>query len=192
MTPCDHRAGIGMARCAQGTGRSAGASQLHAVDRPDGTVEPERGTVSVSAGGRARWPPPGTAHHGRSACVGYEEPLSVFFSVWVWRWPATLWRACGRCVALPYRSRCPGLSYRPAPGLITVVACSASCALKGKAEETVLTRDDLRPLHREDLCAEFVGGVFRVVCWLGTHSRRLHTDVGTRDRRCATGRSGRG
>ena len=28
--------------------------------------------------------------------------------------------------------------------------------------------------------------MFRVVCWLGTQSWRLHTDVGTRDRRCAT------
>ncbi len=64
--------------------------------------------MSVSAGGRARCPPPGTAHHGRSASVGDEEPLSVFSSVWVWRWPATQWRACGRCVALPYRSRAPG------------------------------------------------------------------------------------
>jgi len=47
MAPCDHRAGIGMARCAQGTGRSAGASQRHAVDRQDGTVEPASGTVFV-------------------------------------------------------------------------------------------------------------------------------------------------
>ena len=149
---------------------------------------------AATSGAKTPLWPPGTvtAHHGRFACVGVEGPLSVFFSVWVWRRQPH----SGELVdaALPYLSRCLERSCLPALGLMTVVASSLSnsCALKGKAEETVLARDDLRPLHRDDLCADLWDGVFRVLCWLGTQSWRLHSDVGTRDRRCATGRSGRG
>ena len=52
------------------------------------TVEPTSGTVERAATSVALYPlcpSPGTAPHGRSACVGDEGPLSVFFSVWVWR-----------------------------------------------------------------------------------------------------------
>ena len=117
---------------------------------------------------RPLWPPPGTAPHGRSACVGDGEPLSVFFSVWVWRCQPHSGELVDAVLHFRCLRRCLWRLCLPALGLLTVVACSASSTCQTKAGGTVLARNDLRPLHRDDLCADFLDGGFRVVCWLGT------------------------